>query len=97
MTFTSPDCVSTLAANSEILTTDFGLKIYPNPVGEYLIVSFNLKQQELVAITMFNLSGRKIDSIESKSYKSDKVDIAYNCKNLIAESFISKTNDLLRK
>ena len=81
---TTPNCtVTTLATNKAVLDPEVDLSVYPNPTKGILNISFLQAEQEKVTIVLFDINGQKLVTITDKVYDAGKIDIAYNCNNLI--------------
>lgn len=85
---TTPNCtIPTLttknAIQEEDSSTDVSLNIYPNPTGGNLTISFMQTEQEKVTVSLFDMSGHQIGIITDKTYEVGRIDLAYNCSDLI--------------
>lgn len=82
---TTPTCtVQTLSTAKTIQETDdVSLNIYPNPTGGNLTVSFVQTEQQKVNISLFDINGRKLNTICDKIYDAGRVDVTYNCSDLL--------------
>lgn len=51
----------TVTAIDELLVSDFGLKVYPNPTSEFIVIKIN-KLENNPAFSLYNLSGKLLQS-----------------------------------
>ena len=81
----TPTCTTAkLAANKvSVESSDDRLSIFPNPTAGNITISFMQEQQEKVIISIFDLNGRKLDDITNEVYEVGRIDVKYNCSNLI--------------
>lgn len=85
---TTPNCtIPTLTAKKAIQeedpSSDVSLNIYPNPTGGNLTISFMQTEQEKVTVSLFDISGHEVGIITDKTYDVGRIDLAYNCSDLI--------------
>jgi len=57
-------------------------KIYPNPVKNNSIIKFELKTNSKIVISIFDISGKKVKSINTKKYQAGINTIEINTNNL---------------
>ncbi len=62
--------------------THFSLCAYPNPFNDSTRLSFELSQEQEVALTIYNLMGQPVNRLYSGHLSSGKHTIAFSAKNL---------------
>lgn len=85
---TTPNCtIPTLTAKKAIQeedsSSDVSLNIYPNPTGGNLTISFMQTEQEKVTVSLFDISGHEVGIITDQTYDVGRIDLTYNCSDLI--------------
>jgi hypothetical protein len=59
------------------------ISVYPNPASKYITISFNLKKSNSVIISLYDITGNKIDIIKESFYQAgNKNEITYDVSNL---------------
>ncbi|MFC0076528.1 DUF6055 domain-containing protein [Flavobacterium procerum] len=99
---TTPNCtVQTLSTAKSIQENyDVNLNIYPNPTGGNLTVSFVQTEQQKVTISLFDINGRKLNTISDKTYDAGRIDVSYNCSDLLPGIYLIRIqtgNDFITK
>lgn len=54
---------SFLGVNEEVLQPDFSFKVYPNPVSEFLAVSYELYETTHVSMSLYSLHGKEVKKV----------------------------------
>ncbi|MFH6991602.1 DUF6055 domain-containing protein [Flavobacterium sp. FlaQc-48] len=98
----TPTCTTaTLSTNKAVQkSSDVSLNIYPNPTGGNLTISFMQTQQQNVTILLFDINGRKVDVVADKTYQAGRIDVVYNCSNLVPGIYllrIATGNDFISR
>jgi len=88
MTFsTTPTCTTTVNTLGSDTTTlddeDFSVNVFPNPTAGNLTISFMQTEREKVTISLYNISGRKIDVVTDKAYEAGRTEVPYNSSKLL--------------
>jgi carbonic anhydrase/acetyltransferase-like protein (isoleucine patch superfamily) len=103
---TTPNCTVTTASTAkkagqeEDPSSDVSLNIYPNPTGGNLTVSFMQTEQEKVTVSLFDINGHEVGIITDKTYDVGRIDLEYNCSNLIPGVYLLRIqtgNDYVTK
>ena len=58
------------------------LQNYPNPFNPATTISYNIHQLEFVTLTVFDLQGRKIETLVRQYQKAGKYDVPFNATDL---------------
>lgn len=67
------------------------LNIYPNPVIDYTSINIKIDENEKVSISIFDMSGKKMESVESnKWYLPGSYEIIFDRKNLHSGMYLCK-------
>lgn len=66
----------------------FDLNLYPNPVSDFLAVSFNLTQKRKVALNVLNISGQVLLAESEKSYQIGVQEIKTDLSDLPAGNYL---------
>ena len=94
---TTPNCTTTLATNKFVSDLEGDLSVYPNPTSGNINITFLQTEQQKVTISLFDINGRKLSVITNQTYDVGRVDIPYNCSNLINGVYLLKiqTGDII--
>ena len=73
------------------LRTGDRIIIYPNPVSSFASISFFLEQDSQVTIELFDLAGRKVQSLVNQRLLSGSHDLQFFCEQLPAGIYFLKS------
>jgi len=79
--------------NDELIINDFTLNVYPNPFNLSTIISFDLKQESNLSISVYNLVGQKIADLgQQKHFTKGTQHIRWNANNVASGIYILNIN-----
>jgi len=84
----APECNSIEEVEEHCLTdieefaSKEGLKIYPNPLGSDVIISYNLEHSSFVTLKILDLSGKEMSILINEVQKQGEQNIKYNSNGL---------------
>lgn len=73
---------------NEISKDEPGMKIFPNPVTNRTTISFTLENTEQIKVSVFDLSGRMVRSINKGSFPAGNQNFNFDASGLKAGSYI---------
>ncbi len=84
------DSVPTTGAINAINTvsTFADFNVYPNPVTDKLVISYNLGGNSLAEVSIYDMIGQKVANISSMSFNTGQKQITYDASALAAGSYI---------
>ncbi|MFB9079367.1 T9SS type A sorting domain-containing protein [Flavobacterium procerum] len=63
-------------------------------------MSFVQTEQQKVTISLFDINGRKLNTISDKTYDAGRIDVSYNCSDLLPGIYLIRIqtgNDFITK
>ncbi len=69
------------ADNNEVAKTDFQLKNYPNPFNPSTNIEFNLLEETVVSLNIYNFKGQKVKQLFSEQISAGQHSIVWNGKD----------------
>lgn len=74
----------------QIINNEKGaLQIYPNPVADNSVISFNLTQNSNVKLSVYNINGQLMEALLDKTMKKGNHQISWNTTNYSGEKLTS--------
>ena len=73
----------------EVSTTDFNIKVFPNPITPSTNISFSVKERSKIKIDMYNIKGQKISSIIDNIYMPGEHTIELNVNSISNSDYSS--------
>ncbi|MEG1499234.1 MAG: Omp28-related outer membrane protein [Bacteroidales bacterium] len=64
------------------------MKVYPNPTKGGILCTLTLEKSASIQLSLFDLSGRKVESLVDKVYPAGTHEIAFDLSNLIPSMYI---------
>ena len=80
-----------LSLNGDIIPKEYILQnIYPNPFNPIATISFSISAYGLTSITVYNIQGRKIDTLTNEFFHIGSYSILWNASNYSSGIYIIK-------
>jgi hypothetical protein len=67
---------------NQLISNESDIRVFPNPVTDYLNVSFKLQEAGNIDISIYDFTGRKVQTVVNKSYNTGSYLVTGNIDNL---------------
>lgn len=68
------------------------IQLYPNPTSDVSFLSFNLDKSDLLNISILDLSGREVETLENKNFSAGAHELQISVRDLASGHYILQIN-----